>query len=61
MSWIRKLSASKHWGAPLSAYDRSIDVHVSKIRKKFAVLGGEELIISVRGVGYQFRLNSWDV
>jgi len=48
-------------GRALSAYDRSIDVHVSKIRKKFAVLGGEELIISVRGVGYQFRLNSWDV
>ncbi|NND67945.1 MAG: response regulator transcription factor [Halioglobus sp.] len=43
-------------GRPLTAYDRSIDVHVSKIRKKLAAQGGEDLIVSVRGVGYQFRL-----
>lgn len=41
-------------GRPLSAYDRSIDVHVSKIRRKLAAQGGEELIVSVRGAGYQF-------
>ncbi|MCB1678457.1 MAG: response regulator transcription factor [Halioglobus sp.] len=41
-------------GRPLSAYDRSIDVHISKIRKKLAALGADELILSVRGVGYQF-------
>jgi len=41
-------------GRPLSAYDRSIDVHVSKIRKKLAQAGGENLILSVRGIGYQF-------
>ena len=45
-------------GRALSAYDRSIDVHVSKIRKKLAASGGEDLIISVRGVGYQFTVNS---
>ena len=44
-------------GRPLSAYDRSVDVHVSKIRKKLAALGGDKLIISVRGVGYQFRVS----
>lgn len=42
-------------GRPLTAYDRSIDVHVSKIRKKLAAHGGDDLIVSVRGVGYQFR------
>ncbi len=47
-------------GRALSAYDRSIDVHVSKIRKKLATGGGENLIISVRGVGYQFTVNSSD-
>jgi DNA-binding response OmpR family regulator len=47
-------------GRPLSAYDRSIDVHVSKIRKKLARCGGEGLIVSVRGAGYQFRLQSGD-
>ena len=45
-------------GRPLSAYDRSIDVHVSKIRKKLAKAGGEGLIISVRGLGYQFTVTS---
>ena len=44
-------------GRTLSAYDRSIDVHVSKVRKKLAALGGEDLIISVRGVGYQFKVS----
>jgi DNA-binding response OmpR family regulator len=41
-------------GRPLNAYDRSIDVHVSKIRRKLSAQGGAELIVSVRGAGYQF-------
>ena len=41
-------------GRALSAYDRSIDVHISKLRKKLSAHGGDELILSVRGVGYQF-------
>ena len=43
-------------GRPLSAYDRSVDVHVSKIRKKLAAEGGENLIVGVRGAGYQFAV-----
>jgi DNA-binding response OmpR family regulator len=42
-------------GRSLNAHDRSIDVHVSKVRKKLAAAGGENLIVSVRGSGYQFR------
>lgn len=39
----------------LTAYDRAIDVHVSRVRQKLsAVLGERELIKTVRGVGYQF-------
>ena len=39
----------------LGAYDRSIDVHVSRVRQKLSqTLGNEELIKTVRGVGYQF-------
>lgn len=45
-------------GRPLRAYDRSIDVHISKIRKKLTLAGGDNLIVSVRGSGYQFRLES---
>ena len=47
-------------GRPLSAYDRSVDVHVSKIRKKLAARGGDSLIASVRGAGYQFLLADGD-
>lgn len=45
-------------GRVLSAYDRSIDVHISKIRKKLTALGGDNLIVSVRGSGYQFRIGA---
>ncbi|MGB0732947.1 MAG: winged helix-turn-helix domain-containing protein, partial [Pontibacterium sp.] len=39
----------------LSPYDRSIDVHVSRVRHKLGlVLDGVEVIKTVRGVGYQF-------
>lgn len=40
----------------LGAYDRAIDVHVSRVRQKLAALAGEEceLIKTVRGQGYQF-------
>jgi len=44
----------KALGRALSAYDRSIDVHISKLRKKLSAFGGDDLILSVRGVGYQF-------
>jgi DNA-binding response OmpR family regulator len=44
-------------GRPLSAYDRSVDVHVSKIRRKLANAGGKALIVSVRGLGYQFAVD----
>jgi len=45
-------------GRALAAYDRSVDVHVSKVRKKFAAVGGDNMIVSVRGSGYQFRTDA---
>ncbi|MEQ9462387.1 MAG: response regulator transcription factor [Haliea sp.] len=47
-------------GRPLSAYDRSVDVHVSKIRKKFAACGADNPIVSIRGAGYQFTVTHED-
>ncbi|EPJ49883.1 MAG: transcriptional regulatory protein CpxR [Osedax symbiont Rs2] len=39
----------------LTAYDRSIDVHLSRVRQKLATLdNGTELIKTVRGEGYLF-------
>ena len=40
-------------GRKLTPYDRSIDVHVSNIRKKLTASGAsKELIINIRGSGY---------
>ncbi|GMG87492.1 response regulator transcription factor [Biformimicrobium ophioploci] len=45
-------------GRKLLPYDRSIDVHVSNIRKKLvAASAPKELIINIRGAGYQLRRN----
>ena len=42
-------------GRRLTRYDRSLDMHVSSLRKKLGSLpGGEERIKTVRGVGYQY-------
>lgn len=38
----------------LDAYDRSMDVHISRIRQKLAAMGVPDVIKSVRGMGYQF-------
>jgi DNA-binding response OmpR family regulator len=43
-------------GRSLSAYDRSVDVHISKLRRKLSARGGDSLILSVRGSGYQFAV-----
>jgi len=41
-------------GRPLNAFDRSVDVHVSRLRKKLSGCSttGDELIRPIRGVGY---------
>jgi DNA-binding response OmpR family regulator len=40
-------------GRTLEKYDRSIDMHMSNLRRKMAQHGLESLIITVRGQGYQ--------
>jgi two-component system response regulator CpxR len=47
----------KALGRRLSAYDRSIDVHVSALRKKLGHLSGDnERIKTIRGIGYLYAL-----
>jgi DNA-binding response OmpR family regulator len=41
------------WGEDVHVYSRSVDTHVSKLRKK--LLGAAETIESVHGVGYKFN------
>lgn len=44
--------SKKVLGRPLSSYDRSIDMHVSNIRKKLNQVVNKERIKTVRGSGY---------
>lgn len=43
-------------GRRLSAFDRSLDMHVSNLRKKLANCGVKAVIKTVRGAGYIFKL-----
>jgi DNA-binding response OmpR family regulator len=48
-------SCAKPLGRKLTRYDRSLDMHVSSLRRKLGALpSGEERIKTVRGVGYQY-------
>ena len=55
----RDTLAQEVLGRPLSPYDRSVDVHVSRLRKKLASGDGRtERIKSIRGAGYIFVSSS---
>ena len=43
-------------GRKFSPFDRSIDMHVSKVRRKLGESEGEDHIKTVRGAGYIFAL-----
>jgi len=43
-------------GRKFSPFDRSIDMHVSKVRKKLGDSGSEDYIKTIRGAGYIFAL-----
>jgi two-component system response regulator CpxR len=46
-------------GRKLEIFDRSIDVHISSLRKKLGRrMNGRERILTVRGVGYQYLTES---
>jgi two-component system OmpR family response regulator len=48
--------SEKGLGRRREAYDRSVDVHISNIRQKIAVLAGSNLSIeTVRSIGYRIR------
>ena len=50
--FVRNEILSQVWGAEVIVGDRTIDVHIRKIRQKFGV----DCITSVEGVGYKFEL-----
>ena len=55
----RELLAKRVLGRELGAYDRSVDMHVSRLRKKLGhQYNGIERIITIRGVGFIYTIPS---
>ncbi len=51
----RELISEQCLGRKLAAFDRSIDMHISHLRKKLGTASdGQERIKTIRGVGYQY-------
>lgn len=48
---------SEALGREFTAYDRSIDMHLSNIRKKLAAFTSTETIKNIRGIGYMLLQN----
>jgi DNA-binding response OmpR family regulator len=44
-------------GRKFHPFDRSLDMHVSRLRRKLGERGGEERVKTIRGVGYQLAVN----
>jgi len=44
-------------GRRRASYDRSVDVHVSNLRRKLVAIGDELEIETVRGIGYRMKIS----
>ena len=42
------------WGTNVYVEDRTVDVHIRRLRKAVSLAGHDELIQTVRGSGYRF-------
>ena len=42
------------WGTNVYVEDRTVDVHIRRLRKAISLAGHDELIQTVRGSGYRF-------
>ena len=42
------------WGTNVYVEDRTVDVHIRRLRKAIAPLGHDRLVQTVRGAGYRF-------
>ena len=55
----KELLSERALGKKLSPYDRSLDMHISNLRKKLMTdTDQNDCIITIRGVGYQFIVAS---
>ena len=54
----KDLLIAKVWGVESSAEDNNVEAYISFLRKKFAFLGSEARIETLRKAGYRFSVNA---
>ena len=52
-AFSREFLVERVWGADFDGFDRAVDTHVTRLRKKLGSLG--DRIVTVWGVGYRFN------
>lgn len=52
-AFSREFLVQRIWGTDFDGYDRAVDTHVTRLRKKLGPLG--DRIVTVWGVGYRFN------
>jgi DNA-binding response OmpR family regulator len=52
-AFSREFLVQRIWGADFDGFDRAVDTHVTRLRKKLGPLGDQ--IVTVWGVGYRFN------
>jgi two-component system phosphate regulon response regulator PhoB len=55
-AFSRQALMEKVWGHSRQRLDRTVDVHILRLRKALASAEGEAMIQTVRGLGYRFSL-----
>ncbi|HEV2140677.1 MAG TPA: response regulator transcription factor [Candidatus Dormibacteraeota bacterium] len=55
-AFSREFLVQRVWGSDFDGFDRAVDTHVTRLRKKLGALG--DRIVTVWGVGYRFNPES---
>jgi DNA-binding response OmpR family regulator len=55
-AFSREFLVQRIWGSDFDGFDRAVDTHVTRLRKKLGALG--DRIVTVWGVGYRFNPES---
>jgi DNA-binding response OmpR family regulator len=55
-AFSREFLVQRIWGTDFDGFDRSVDTHVTRLRRKLGPLG--DRIVTVWGVGYRFNAES---
>ena len=51
----RDVILERVWGIESDISENNLDVHIRMLRKKISTLSDEDLIVTVRGVGYYVK------